>query len=52
MLDRKYAADVVGEGDNGIVGPFEAAQGRFIGGQVIPLVAGAFGEVNKDFEKA
>jgi len=51
MLDRKYAADVVGEGDNGIVGPFEAAQGRFIGGQVIPLVAGAFGEVNKDFEK-
>ena len=50
-LDRKYAADVVGEGDNGIVGPFEAAQGRFIGGQVVPLVVGAFGEVNKDFEK-
>ena len=50
-LDRKYAADVVGEGDNGIVGHFEAAQGRFIGGQVVPLVVGAFGEVNKDFEK-
>ena len=50
MLDKKYAADVVGEGDNGIVGPFEAA-GRFIGGQVVPLVVGAFGEVNKDFEK-
>ena len=41
----------MGEGDNGIVGPFEAAQGRFIGGQVVPLVVGAFGEVNKDFEK-
>ena len=41
-----------GEGDNDIVGPFEfeAAQGRFIGGQVIPLVVGAFREVNKDSE--
>ena len=36
---------------NRIVGPFESAQKRFIGGQVIPLVVGPFGEVNKDFEK-
>eukprot|EP00956_Cyclotella_meneghiniana_P007694 scaffold10316_cov71-Cyclotella_meneghiniana.AAC.10 len=37
-LDKQYAADIVGDGDNGIVGPFESAQKRFIGGQ--PLVAG------------
>ena len=37
MLDKKYAADVVGEGDNGIVGPFEAA-GRFIGGLLMELL--------------
>ena len=36
-LDKKFAADVVGDGNNNIVGPFEAAQGRFYRGQVIPL---------------
>ena len=51
QLDAVYAPEVVGDGSNGIVGPFEAAQGRFIGGQVVPIVAGAFGEVNKDFAK-
>eukprot|EP00956_Cyclotella_meneghiniana_P020255 scaffold35458_cov37-Cyclotella_meneghiniana.AAC.4 len=50
-LDKQYAADIVGNGDNGIVGPFESAQKRFIGGQVIPLVVGPFGEIHKDFEK-
>ena len=34
-----------------VVGPFEAAQKLFIGGRVVPLVVGAFGEVNKDLEK-
>ena len=28
-LDKKFAADVVGNGNNDIVGPFEASQGRF-----------------------
>ena len=51
ILDKHFAPDVVGDGEQGIVGPFEAAAGRFVGGQVIPLVAGWFGEVNKDFEK-
>ena len=46
-----YASDVVGDGSNGVVGPFEAAQQLFIGGQVVPLVVGAFGDVNKDLEK-
>jgi hypothetical protein len=50
-LDRVYAPDVVGDGSNGVVGPFEAAQQLFIGGQVVPLVVGAFGDVNKDLEK-
>ena len=50
-LDRVYAPDVVGDGNNGVVGPFEAAQQLFIGGQVVPLVVGAFGDVNKDLEK-
>jgi len=48
-LDKEYASDVVGDGSSNIVGPFEAAQDQFIGGQVVPLVAGAFGDVNTDF---
>eukprot|EP00956_Cyclotella_meneghiniana_P013488 scaffold19546_cov65-Cyclotella_meneghiniana.AAC.5 len=51
-LDKQYTADIVGNGDNEeIVGPFESAQKRPIGGQVIPLVVRPFEEVNKDFEK-
>ena len=34
-----------------MVGPFEAAQKQFCRGQVVPLCAGWFGEINKDFEK-
>ena len=49
-LDKEYAPNVVGDGSNNIVGPFEAAQSQFIGGQVIPLIVGAFGDVNTDFE--
>ena len=50
-LDKKFAADVVGDGNSGTVGPFEAAQKQFFRGQVIPLCAGWFGETNEDFEK-
>ena len=49
-LDRVYASDIVGDGSNGVVGPFEAALQLFVGGQVVPLVVGAFGDVNKDLE--
>ena len=35
----------------GIVGPFEAAQRRFYRGQVIPLIFGAFGDINEDADK-
>ena len=50
-LDRQFAADVVGDGDSNVVGPFSAAQGRFFRGQVIPLCAGAVGEIGEDFSK-
>ena len=43
--------DVVGDGTNGIMGPFETAQGCFYQGKQIPLCAGAFGEMNEDLEK-
>ena len=50
-MDKHFAADIVGDGSDLIVGPFEAAMKRFYRGQVIPLVAGWFGEVNEDFDK-
>ena len=33
------------------MGLFEAAQQQFLKGQVIPLCAGWFGEVGRDFDK-
>ena len=33
------------------VGPFEMLLDRFYKGRVIPLVAGWFGEINKEFEQ-
>ena len=50
MLDLMFATDVVGDGTNGIVGPFETAKGRFYTGRVISLCEGTFGDVNEDFE--
>eukprot|EP00956_Cyclotella_meneghiniana_P011950 scaffold16843_cov51-Cyclotella_meneghiniana.AAC.6 len=50
-LDKHYAPDVVGDGNGRITGPFESAQNQFHCGQVIPLCAGAFGEVNRDFTR-
>ena len=49
-LDNNFATDVVGDGSDGVVGPFEAAQKHFYG-HVISLCAGWFGEINEDFEK-
>ena len=51
-MDVQFACDVVGDGSGDIVvGPFQASQGRFYRGQVIPLCAGAFGEINEDLDK-
>ncbi|EJK62931.1 hypothetical protein THAOC_16440 [Thalassiosira oceanica] len=46
-LDQKYAPEVVRDGTNGQVGPFEMALGEFYTGNVFPIVVGAFGEHGK-----
>jgi len=50
-IDKQFAADIVGNSDNDIVGPFEAVQSPFYRGQVIPMCAGWIREVNEDFDK-
>ena len=50
-LDKKFAPEVVGDGNDGVTGPFEASQNSFYCGQVIPICCGAFGEINEDFNK-
>jgi len=50
-LDRTHAQEVVGDGTNGQMGPFEAAIGAFYTGNVFPIAVGAFGEVNEDASK-
>ncbi len=49
-LDSLFAADVVGNEASDVVGPFEAAKKRFFKGTVVPICAGWFGEVNKDYK--
>ncbi len=49
-MDCIFAADAVGDGTSDIVGPFEAAKKRFFIGQVIPVCAGLFREVNKVYK--
>ena len=52
-LDHRFAYDFIGPRDiNGnFVGPFSLAQQRFFTKQIIPLVAGYFGDLGTDFEK-
>ena len=50
-MDSKFAHEVVGDGTGNVVGPFQAEQGIFYRGQIIPMVAGWFGEIGEDFEK-
>ena len=49
-VDKTFAAAVVGDGTSSIAGPFEQAVSTFSKGRVIPLVAGAFGELNEEFD--
>jgi hypothetical protein len=49
-LDSLFTADVVGNGTIEVVGPFEAAKKRFFKGTVIPICAGWFRKVNKDYK--
>ena len=50
-LDSTFAQEIVGDGTNGITGPFQTAQGRFYRGQIIPVCVGWFGEINQDFKQ-
>jgi hypothetical protein len=50
-LDIRFAASVVGDGSNGITGPYENALSQFHFKTIIPLCFGAFGEVNEDLDK-
>ena len=50
-LDVMFAAAVVGDGNNNVIGPFENALSQFHGKTVIPLCFGGFGEVNEDLDK-
>ena len=50
-FDVKFAPEIVGNGSNGIVGPFEAIHVRFYQKQIIVFYAGAFAEINEDGEK-
>ena len=49
QLDKLFAVDVVGDGSNGVVGPFESAQSQFYRRQVIPICSGWSGEKGGDF---
>jgi len=50
-LDNKFAPEIVGDGTGNVVGPFQTMLGRFYRGQVLPVCAGWFGEINIDFDK-
>ena len=50
-LDKRFTLDAACDSNNNVVGPFEVAQARFLGSQVIPIVSGWFGEINEDVDK-
>ena len=50
-LDITFAATVVGDGNNNVIGPFKNALSQFHGKSIIPLCFGAFGEVDEDLDK-
>ena len=50
-LDITFAATVVGDGNNNVIGLFKNALSQFHGKSIIPLCFGAFGEVNVDLDK-
>ncbi len=50
-LDILFASDIVGDGSDDIIGPFQTAQTQFYRKGIIPLCKGGYGEINKDFNK-
>ena len=47
-IDRVFAPDMVGESGD-VPGPFQNAYNTFHKGGIIPLVIGAYGEINEEF---
>jgi hypothetical protein len=50
-LDILMASDIVGDGSDDIIGPFQTAQTQFYCKGIIPLCIGGYGEIDKDFNK-
>lgn len=50
-LDKKFVADVVGDGTGDVQGPFELAKSQFFYKGVLPFCVGAFAKINEDFDK-
>ncbi len=50
-IDQIFAPNVVRNDDDGNSGPFQNAYNTFCRGGVIPLVIGACGETNEDFQE-
>lgn len=50
-LDCIFATDVVGNGDDDVMGPFEVDKHQFYKSQVIPLFDGWIGEIMRNFWK-
>jgi hypothetical protein len=50
-LDTLFASDIVGDGSNDIIGPFQTAQTQIYCKGIIPLCIGGYREINKDFNK-
>ena len=50
-LDKKYASEIVGDGTNGVTGPFERSLNRIVTKNVVPLVIGWYGETNEGLDK-
>jgi hypothetical protein len=50
-LDTLLVSDIVGDGSNDIIGPFQTAQTQFYCKGIIPLCIGGYRERYEDFNK-
>jgi hypothetical protein len=50
-LDKLFASDIVEDGSNNIIGPFQTVQTQFYRKGIIPLCIGGYRETNKDFNE-
>ena len=50
-MDKKYAPETVGDGTNGVTGPFERSLDWIATKNVVPLVIGWYGEIKEGLNK-